>query len=203
MEDENLTRSALAAALEKHGALVSEPARSGASAIESFERHRHHAAVLDLDLGHGPSGVDLAFMLRSLNPRVGIVILTSYEDPRLFSKSTKRLPKGTRYLVKQTLLDSSELFGAVVDSINLAVAPHSGSDDPTLRGFTAVQIETMQMIAQGLSNQEIARNREVGVKSVEKSVTAIAQKLELLSGPNTNTRVSIAKAYSKLIGGKL
>ena len=57
----------------------------------------------------GPTGFDLAQKLRSISPQIGIVFLTTYQDPRFAAISGAHAPKGSRYLVK------SEVSGVVFD----------------------------------------------------------------------------------------
>jgi len=63
-------------------------------------------AVLDLDFRVvDPNGVDLAHALRRVSPNIGIVLLTTFSDPRLFAASIKELPASSTYVVKQSLVD--------------------------------------------------------------------------------------------------
>ena len=46
-------------------------------------------------------------------------------------------------------------------------------------GLTDVQIETMRLVAEGLTNAEIAERRVVAVKSVENLIARIAKQLDI------------------------
>ncbi|MGA0945803.1 MAG: hypothetical protein ACO3UW_08555, partial [Candidatus Nanopelagicales bacterium] len=66
-------------------------------------------AVLHLHLGAGPTGIDLAAGMRQRQPSVGLVLLTSFTDPRLLRTSLDTIPAGMLYLVKQSIDDLSML----------------------------------------------------------------------------------------------
>lgn len=202
VEDDNLTRSTLALSLGALGFEVPGPSSSLVEAVESFHQHRQDVLVADLDLGIGPNGIELAHLLRASYPKLGVVFITSFEDPRLQSESQIRLPAGSKYLVKQSLLDASEIGKAIELAISARLNPFSETDAPFLERFTTVQLSTMQLIAKGLSNSEIAKQRSVSLKAVEKTINKIATGLQLAPDSTTNLRVSIARAYLKLTGGK-
>jgi DNA-binding NarL/FixJ family response regulator len=87
-EDDSFTRFTLAAALAFADVQVVFSAADAASAIAEAKVDMPHAAVIDLHLGSGPNGVDLARSLRKLSPEIGIVFLTSFETPRLLEKTS-------------------------------------------------------------------------------------------------------------------
>jgi DNA-binding NarL/FixJ family response regulator len=66
--------------------------------------------------------------------------------------------------------------------------------------LTDVQIETLRLVAQGLSNSEIARVRFVSEKSVEQIVARIAQQLRISPERGRNLRVILTSEYFKWAG---
>lgn len=202
VEDDNLTRSTLAPTLSGLGLLVPQPASDFNLAVESFRTHQHDALLTDLDLGSGPSGIDLAHYLRKSAPKLGVVFLTSFEDPRLLSDATAKLPAGSKYLVKQSLIDPNQIAAAIDEAIEARSRPFPETDYPFLDQFSPVQLETLRLVARGLSNAEIAKLRGVSTKAVEKTIRLIADELQLAPDSTTNLRVSIARAYVKFTGGK-
>lgn len=203
VEDDAFTRATLSAALERTGFAVHQPALDMASAVASFQSHNHDVLLTDLDLGSGPSGIDLASQLRILKSNLGVVLLTSYEDPRLHRQSENWLPGGTSYLVKQTLVDLNVLKTKILESIEAASKFEQQHSQNKIPNFTAIQIETMQLLASGLSNVEISKVRGVTEAAVEKTIKGVAEKLQLAPDASKNMRVSITRAYIKMTGGKL
>ena len=66
--------------------------------------------------------------------------------------------------------------------------------------LTDLQIETMRLIADGLSNAEIARQRVVTERAVEMSIRRIVRSLGYTSDSSLNTRALIIRAYYEMTG---
>jgi DNA-binding NarL/FixJ family response regulator len=203
VEDDSFTRATTASALTQEGFSTPEPAHDFASAMASFKKHSHNVLLTDLDLGPGPGGIDLANMLRKLAPNLGVVVLSSYVDPRLHRANDPWLPGGAKYLVKQSLVTVHQITQAILDAAMAAARNERRVEKTALPGFTDTQIVTMQLLAKGLSNLEISRQRGVSDKAVEKSIRLIANQFELAPDSTIHLRVSIARAYQALIGGKI
>lgn len=197
VEDDDFTRVTVEAALRHEGIDV-VAAVSGVEAAMAFaKKNELHAAVLDLDLGVGPTGIDLAVGLRAINPKIGIVILTSFSDPRLLTSSVKQPPDGSTYVVKQALTDIRFLSEAVQGAVLMA---GSGVAPEGLLDLTGSQIETLRLLAYGLSNAEIARVRVVTEKSVEQAISRAAKRLNVDAQSSVNQRVALAREYFRLTG---
>ena len=197
VDDEDFTRVTVAAALRSEGIEVAGSYATANDALVHARRTSVDAAVLDLDLGVGPTGIDLAFGLRKLRPGIGIVILTSFSDPRLLTSSVREPPPGSTYLVKQSLTDVSFLSAAVRGSVGRTDSSPAVGDRAPL---TWAQVETLRLLAYGLSNAEIGRVRHVTEKSVEQTVTRCAKRLGVVPRAGLNARVSLARAYFALTG---
>jgi DNA-binding NarL/FixJ family response regulator len=61
--------------------------------------------------------------------------------------------------------------------------------------LTLLQHETLQMLSQGMSNFEIARNHFVSEKSVEQMVSRIARTFKIAPNQSSNMRVLLTLAY--------
>jgi DNA-binding NarL/FixJ family response regulator len=69
-----------------------------------------------------------------------------------------------------------------------------------LSSLTDIQVETLRLLAQGLSNSDIGKVRFVSEKSVEQTITRIAQHLNVVHEKGRNMRVILATEYFKWIG---
>lgn len=202
VEDDDFTRTMLAGALAHSGMTVVAAVPGARAAMDALLGSDVDCAVLDLDLGPGPTGIDLAHGLRQRLPHVGVVILTSFSDPRLLSGSLKDLPDGSAFVVKQALADMALL----VEAIDAAVALRgTGVPASPAHDLTDAQIETLRLLAGGLTNAEIARVRVVTEKSVEQAIARTAKRLDIDATPNANQpslnqRVALARAYYRLTG---
>ena len=74
------------------------------------------------------------------------------------------------------------------------------SPQGTLSQLSATQLGTLRLIAQGLSNAEISRQRHVTEKSVEAVITRITKILGIPKSESVNQRVHLAKLYYESIG---
>jgi DNA-binding NarL/FixJ family response regulator len=202
VDDDPFTRGMLAAAVQGLGW---SPVRSASSVAEALWVARHlepSVAVLDLDLGEGPTGVDLAIGLRHTYPGIGLIIISTYEEPRLNGLNLPPMPEGAVYLVKRTVTDSDVLG----HSLQLAVAPQrmgpsaNAIGKPPSPGISDESIEVMRLVSAGHSNAEIARLRVMSVSGVEKVVARLIRHFVIPGGKESSQRVLIAQAYFRLTG---
>ena len=196
VDDDDFTRMTLRAVLASLGYDVTGDAANVVTAMDLARAHRPDLAVIDLDLGEGPTGIDLAHGLRTLLPGIGLVMLSSYADPRLIGRRTRPLPDGTQYLPKQSVGDASVLGEALRRSLD--------HDDtaPVSEGtaLTDSQIEMMRLIAAGYANAEIAKRMWITEDGVNRAVTRLVKQLGLQVSKEHNTRVLISRAYADLAG---
>ena len=193
VDDDAFTRSMLAPALERHGFTVTAVATAReALAIDPLPT----MALLDLHLGHGPTGIDLAIALRERQPRIGLVLLTTYDDPRLLSGSLPPMPAGVRYLRKRDITEIRLVIAALAAARS---APFSPGRDARLE-MTSTMLDILRMVAEGLSTQEIAKQRDVSVKAVEATITKLCDYFGLDRQSSHNQRVRLVAEYYALTG---
>lgn len=199
VEDDNFTRLSLVAALEQKGISVVLQTGSAGEAVKASKTTPISVAILDLHLGSGPSGIDVAHALRRTDPKIGIVFLTSFSDPRLLNPSLPPLPGGAQYVTKQSVTDINVLLKAINNSMSTkreGIQEHN----PAFGNLSDIQIETLRLVAQGLTNAEIAKRRFVKPKSVELTINRVAKALGIPADSTQNQRVHIAKVYFRAIG---
>jgi DNA-binding NarL/FixJ family response regulator len=194
IEDDDLMRVSLVAALASADVDVVASAKTSAEALELAHTLFPQVALVDLHLGRGPTGVDVAHELRKNDPRIGIVFLTSFEDPRLIAE-TKPLPQGSQYLLKKDVGSIDEIVGAITASLEGKNRRISTELPSNMSQLSDVQLETLRLVAQGLSNTEIARRRQVTEKSIEASITRLLKSLNIPRDDGSNQRVQLARLY--------
>jgi DNA-binding NarL/FixJ family response regulator len=196
VDDDDFTRMTLRAVLASLDYDVIGDAANVVAAMDLARAERPDLAVIDLDLGEGPTGIDLAHGLRTLVPSIGLVMLSSYADPRLIGRRTRPLPNGTQYLSKQSVGDASVLRAALHTSLD-----RDGTGVPAEgTALTDAQIEMMRLIATGYSNAEIAKRMWITEDGVNRAVTRLVKQLGLQVTKERNTRVLISRAYADLAG---
>jgi len=204
VEDDDFTRMLLGSTLRELGHDVVAESATVADGLESARLNRPDAAVIDLDFGRGPSGIDLAHGLRRLLPRIGIVMLTGYVEPRLLGH-TRPLPSAAVYLVKRSVRDQSVLDAALTIAIDPAAARHVealpvAASLGRRRRLSDGQVEIMRLVAEGCSNAEIAHRRHLSEPAVVKAIARLCQQLDIRTGPGANQRVLVAQSYFRLAG---
>ena len=109
VEDDAFTLATLTAAIKSVDVDVVISVNNVAEAIQLSKIRMPNVALLDLHLGKGPSGIDLAHALRKQNPSIGIVFLTSFDDPRLLLGQAPVFPSRHFYVRKQDIGDLTSL----------------------------------------------------------------------------------------------
>ncbi|HAN71624.1 MAG TPA: hypothetical protein DCQ36_08560 [Actinobacteria bacterium] len=200
VEDERFTRTMLATSIEALGFDVAGVASTAQGAIGALRDGPVDVALLDLDLGAGPSGIDVAYALRAEDHDIGIVFLTSFSDPRIKDPRERSLPAGSRFIVKGHLDDVEVLRRALLDVRHRPLT--SGGRMSASKDLTPHQLAVLRDIAAGRTNAEIAASLGVTEKAVERTVQRIADSLAI-DRSSGNTRVLLTRAYGQLAGKPL
>lgn len=198
VEDHDFTRSTVAAALRAEGCTVVASVPTARDAMLAVREHAVDCAVIDLNLGPGPSGLDLAYGLREHDPAIAILLLTSYRDTRLLSGDRRPLPRGAHSAVKDDVRSTTQLREAI-DIAMGEVAKPTGRTGTRL-ALTDTQMEILRMVADGLTNAEIAQRRGVSERSVQTALSRILTNLQIEPMPGVNPRVQLVKVYHSLGG---
>ena len=202
IEDDSFTRATMKAALQLQGLDVIHDTATPSSALRIAANAKPDAAVIDLDLGIGPTGIDVALGLRRIVPTIGIVLLTGFSDPRLLNSKIAQLPSGSRYLVKSDVREIEILYREVL--LSISISKSIGNSElkgsiPLPVKLPDAQIETLRLLAQGNSNSEIARTRGVSEKSVEQAISRLVSYFKITE-VTSNKRVELARIYFKMSG---
>ena len=204
----------LSASLRLHGVNIVGEA-SNIFLAENLHRSLQPEVVLAELQSPGEEAIGFINKARKINPRLGIVIMTVCPDLRLIGLQEKNIPHGSKIILKRTLSDLSILTTTVAaslatdtDSLRVTwidnhAAIHENSSFNKVRQLTDVQIETLRLLAQGLSNSEIARVRCVSEKSVEQIVARIAKHFLISPDRTRNLRVILTGEYFKWLGASL
>ncbi len=197
VDDDTFTRTTLAAALSGVGYRV-HPFGTAAQAMGVAQLNLIDVAVLDLDLGPGPTGIDLAHLLRRANSKMGLIFLTSYSDPRLLTSAELELPVGARYLLKSKLTELHSLITLIDQTVAFPLKTSHRAPVADVK-LNRNQIQILKLVAAGFSSSQIAENLNLSIKSVEAAISRINTNLGI-SDTDQNKRVQLAKIYYQLIG---
>lgn len=197
IEDDPFSRSLIASVLTSANFEV-EPCESASSALAIIDTFEPRVCLIDVDLGPGPTGIDIAHAIRERLHSVGIVFLTSFKDYRLSRAGDLHLPKGSRYITKSSLNQPQRLL---TELLSASLKPLSTDKSSQAKiPLTAHQIQTMRLVALGLTNQEIAIQLGSSEKAVEHVISRILQKIGVQRNQKLNPRVQLVQAYAELSG---
>jgi len=153
---------------------------------------------LDLDLGPGPTGFELAQVLRREFPRIGLVFLTSYSDPRLVGVRQASIPPGSRFLKKADLDDTSQLVTVILQAKNRPLDRQSYSFGGS--PLTDSQLSLLKLVARGMSTREIASELGLSEKTIEASISRVHKVLDLRPTLGPSKRISLVRAFYAITG---
>lgn len=202
VEDEPLVRSLLTTILVSDGFQV-KAAKNAAEARAALKDFRPQVAVLDIELGDGPSGIDLAHILRLEFPKVGLVFLTHIPEPRVIGVDNRNIPKNSAYLRKDKLTSAGVLKQVIEAAAKDRVSKIYRDDkigQHKLVDVSRSQLDVLKMVAMGLSNHEIAAQRGTTVRAVEHLVKRAFSSAGVDPDAPGNARVLAARRFISVAG---
>jgi DNA-binding NarL/FixJ family response regulator len=171
----------VSASLRLHGINIVAEVANQIVAENTFRSLQPEVVLFDL-LFADSRVIEMIIGFRKTNPELGIVIMTACVDLRLLGIPTTSIPRGVQIVLKSSIADLAILNSAIIRSLDSS------------------SIATLRLLAQGLSNSEIAKVRFVSEKSVEQIVARIAQHLQVAPDRTKNLRVVITGEYFKCVG---
>jgi DNA-binding NarL/FixJ family response regulator len=153
---------------------------------------------------HSDEGMQAALEIRASHPGIGVLILSQYVEVGLALKLLADSAEGAGYLLKDRISDVKDFVGAVervanggsaIDPIIVSTLLSKRRNDDVLAELTPREREVLELMAEGRSNQGIADKLVITVRSVEKYVSTIFDKLGLPSGGSDSRRVLAVLLY--------
>lgn len=201
VEDQALMSALLCDALRGGGFTVraESDANTALKAVEDFDPD---AAVLDIDLGPGPSGFDVGRVLAQTHPEIAVLFLTDKPEAMSTPLDPQNLPPRAGFLLKRRVRDVDTLLNAL-ESV-LADEPELARQEyvplVSLRDLDDRQVMLLRMVAQGLTNSAIAARMGVSESSVERWLVALFRTLGISAHKGVNPRVEAARRYIAACG---
>ena len=195
-EDSGFFRSALVAALHDSGFDVAAAVADANALLEAVKSDPPDAVILDICLPPTKTdeGLVAADRLAESHPDVGVLVLSAYLAMPHVARLLGDGRSGVGCLAKDQLHDTTMLIDALnrVAHGGTFVDPefveHRFRSDALRQVLTERELDILRAVAEGYSNTGIAKRLDVGVKTVESSLTSIFRKLGLDS-KDTNNRV--------------
>lgn len=201
VDDDPLVCSLLAEVIRFLG-YETKSALSAAEARKICQSFDADVAIIDVDLGAGPNGFDLANNLKITNSAIAIIFLTNLVEPKLAGRSSKDLPAGHAYLLKSRMSDTS-LLNQAIKEVSRGQGAEFRDDLKAINplgDLSRSQMDVIRLVAQGKSNEEIAAERGTTVRAVRMILVRAFQSLGLDENLGPERRVLAAIKYLKTIG---
>lgn len=184
LDDHELVRQGLRDLLEDEGFEVVGETGSAAEATRRIPALHPDISVLDGRLPDG-TGIEVCRDVRSIDPHLHCLILTSYDDEQALRGAV--LAGASGYVLKQ--IRSNDL----VDGIRRAAAGETLFEpgveervieglsevptDPRLEALSAQEKKVLALIGQGLTNRQIGKELFLAEKTVKNYVSSVLAKL--------------------------
>ncbi|OAA23981.1 response regulator containing a CheY-like receiver domain and an HTH DNA-binding domain [Frankia sp. EI5c] len=190
LDDHEIVRRGIREMLEDSGDIeVVGEASTAAAALRRIPAARPDVAVLDARLPDG-NGIEVCREIRSTHPNMGCLILTSYDDDDALFAAIMAGAAG--YLLKQirgndlvgairTIAAGRSLLDPAVTQKVLARLRDEPAEDEQLAALGARERQILRLIAEGMTNRQIAACVHLSEKTVKNYVSAILGKLGLTS----------------------
>ena len=203
LDDHEVVRAGVREMLQRDGDI--EVVGESGSAVEATHRIpalRPDVAVLDVRLPDG-NGIDVCRDVRSVDPSIKGLILTSYEDDEALFAAIMAGASG--YVLKQIrgtdLVDGVRRVAAGQSMLDPAVTArvlerirHGAKEPEELKSLTDQERRILVHVAEGLTNREIAAKMFLAEKTVKNYVSSLLAKLGL------ERRTQAAVLATKLLG---
>jgi len=203
VEDDKILLTMMSGALTSEGFNVLA-ASDAQSAMQYFDKARPDVVILDIDLGAGPSGIDLANKMRQISGRIAIVFCTSFKDMRFIQGDYLKYPLHTVVLKKADVVNMEKFSNAINEAVELIRESDESKPDNLhekyYKDLTALEIELLTLIAGGHSNKQVAAEKGISLKSCENAIALLAKKLEIPATEQSNQRVLLTRKYLELSG---
>ena len=180
VDDHEVVREGLRLSLSRtpHIRVVGE-APDGNAALDLASRRKPNVVIMDVRMP-GMDGLDATKALMEREPNTSVLIFTAYSERSLLARGLESGAKG--YILKEaphdTLVRAIEKVAGGDSFIDPALMPAflSGKDREDM--LTPREREILQLLADGMSNADVAQRLFISQETVKSHVRHILTKLE-------------------------
>ncbi|HEU0287324.1 MAG TPA: response regulator transcription factor [Nocardioidaceae bacterium] len=201
LDDHEIVRRGLRDLFESEDMVVVGESASAVEATSRIPALHPHIAILDGRLPDG-SGIEVCRAVRSIDPTINVLILTSYDDDDALFAAIMAGAAG--YVLKEVsssaLIDAVQQVAAGRSLLDPAVTQRvleriRRGDEVAgeLDQLTEQERKILELIAEGLTNRQIAERLFLAEKTVKNYVSSVLAKLGL------ERRTQAAVLASKLL----
>lgn len=186
VDDEPLLLESLEIILTMNQMEITGMAHDGFEALEVLSRHFCDLALVDLNM-KGMGGIELIARMKAEYPKVKILVLTTFYDDKNITRAIANGADG--YLLKDS--GKNAILGAISQIMNgrnvidnkvmqrLAALMSGGTTSANtslLDGMTEREQEICTLLAEGLTNKQIAESLYISEGTVKNYISSIYDK---------------------------
>jgi DNA-binding NarL/FixJ family response regulator len=179
VDDHEVVREGLRLSLSRspHIRVIGE-APDGATAVALTERRKPHVVIMDVRMP-GMDGLEATKQISEQTPDSAVLIFTAYSERSLLSRGLESGAKG--YILKEapheTLLRAIEKVAGGETYVDPALMPAFFTKDREDM-LTSREREILKLLADGMSNSDVAGKLYISQETVKSHVRHILTKLE-------------------------
>jgi len=185
LDDHEIVRRGLRDLFEASGMEVVGEAGSVQEALDRVPATRPEVAVLDVRLGDG-SGIEVCRELRSQDPELRCLMLTSFADDEALidaivagasGYALKEIGSGDLVDAVRRVAAGESLIDPTLKARAIARLTEPEEADPRIASLTDQERRLLDLLAQGLTNREIAAQMFLAEKTVKNYVSNVLAKM--------------------------
>jgi Response regulator containing a CheY-like receiver domain and an HTH DNA-binding domain len=188
VDDDKLVCMALKTILEAEDSFqIIDIGNNPDEAIALYDKHKPDLMLMDIRMGE-KTGIDAGKIILEKDAQAKILYLTTFDDNEYILDALKIGAKG--YLLKQNFdiiipsIKAVELGQRVFGDEIISKIPNMMKESPKPTNFTSYpltekEIEIIILVAEGLSNKEIATSSFLSEGTIRNYISTILEKLDL------------------------
>jgi len=187
VDDDSIVLMSLKTIIEAGGIEVLATGKSGAEAVELYEKYQPDILLSDIRM-EGMDGITAAGMVLKKYPEARVLFLTTFSDDEYVVNALKCGAKG--YILKQdfegivpalqAVYSGQSVFGGeIVNKLPSIQAADTRAEKFAEKSVTEKEYEIVELVAKGLSNKEITEQLFLSEGTVRNYLSNILDKLDL------------------------
>jgi DNA-binding NarL/FixJ family response regulator len=205
-DDAVLLREGAVRLLEEAGFDVVAQAGDADDLLRKVRAHKPDVAIIDVRMPpeNADDGLRAALTIREELPDTGILLLSQYVEDRYLGELLAGGAEGVGYLLKDRIAEVERLTdavervgegGSVLDPEVVAQMLGRSREKGPLDELTDREREVLGLMAEGRTNRAIAAELFISERAVERHVTSIFSKLDLVPTEEDHRRVLAVLTY--------
>ena len=192
VDDDPLIRKSLSLMLSREDDItVVGTAENGAEAFDLCEKHQPEVVLMDIRMPH-VDGISATRSIKKAYPHVRIMMLTTFDDKPNISQALAAGADG--YLLKTDEISAiAGKLRALVSGVGVldpdVLKKLTAPANPALEELTPREGDIVRLVAQGLTNKEIAAQLFLSEGTVRNNIMTIMEKLDV------KNRTQLGMAY--------